>query len=412
MASIYKRRYWVTTTEGKREQRKSERYTIEYRVDGKLVREKGPKDRKSANARKNEIERLVERGEAGLLNPYREHLAKKFEDCVQVYLAHLKTRGLDPMYVYNAEHRLKRLGKEAGWATLGNVTADSFIKWRDHQSGKAPRTLNQWLETASTFCNHFAKRSPAWLPGNPFASVEKVAGDDKRVRRAMSDDEIGRLLASAPEDRRIAYEFALGTGLRVQEMADLEWQDVRLEATAPHLRLRAGKTKARREQSVTLRADVAESLRTMRPDDYAAADKVFSKVPSLKLWKADLENAREAWIKEAETPKERASREKSDFLRYLDSAGRQADRHSMRMTLCTRLQRAGVAPRVAQEVMRHSDLKLTMKTYMDTSAFPLVAAVESLPAFPKPPQNVVPNAPTATEAVLSASDAHPHTQCA
>ncbi len=41
--------------------------------------------------------------------------------------------------------------------------------------------------------------------------------------------------------------------------------------------------------------------------------------------------------------------------------------------------------RVAMELMRHSDVRLTTKVYTDPTAFDLVGAVESLPAVSQPP---------------------------
>ena len=53
----------------------------------------------------------------------------------------------------------------------------------------------------------------------------------------------------------------------------------------------------------------------------------------------------------------------------------------LRMTYITRLQRAGVSPRETMELARHSDMRLTMKTYTDAAALPLMATVRRLPAF-------------------------------
>jgi hypothetical protein len=39
----------------------------------------------------------------------------------------------------------------------------------------------------------------------------------------------------------------------------------------------------------------------------------------------------------------------------------------------------GVAPRVAQALMRHSDIKLTMKNYTDANLLPTATAIYSLP---------------------------------
>ena len=55
----------------------------------------------------------------------------------------------------------------------------------------------------------------------------------------------------------------------------------------------------------------------------------------------------------------------------VDELGRRVDFHALRHTFGTVLSRAGVAPRTAMELMRHSDIRLTTKTYTDSHALPL-----------------------------------------
>ena len=62
-----------------------------------------------------------------------------------------------------------------------------------------------------------------------------------------------------------------------------------------------------------------------------------------------------------------------------DDRGRVVDVHSMRMTLATMLNKAGVAPRTAQEIMRHSDIRLTMATYTDAKLLNVSGALDLLP---------------------------------
>jgi len=64
--------------------------------------------------------------------------------------------------------------------------------------------------------------------------------------------------------------------------------------------------------------------------------------------------------------------------------GLRADFHSLRHTLATNLARAGTAPRVAMEIMRHSDMRLTAKTYTDAGLLPIADAVLNLPSHVKP----------------------------
>ncbi|HVT87337.1 MAG TPA: tyrosine-type recombinase/integrase [Tepidisphaeraceae bacterium] len=65
----------------------------------------------------------------------------------------------------------------------------------------------------------------------------------------------------------------------------------------------------------------------------------------------------------------------------VDERGRRVDFHALRHTLATNLNRAGVAPRVAQEIMRHSELSLTMRTYTDAGALPTMDGVNALPRW-------------------------------
>ena len=60
---------------------------------------------------------------------------------------------------------------------------------------------------------------------------------------------------------------------------------------------------------------------------------------------------------------------------YLDEQGRRVDFHSLRLTFGTNLVLSGAHPRVVQELMRHSDIRLTMKLYTDVSKLPMREAV-------------------------------------
>jgi Phage integrase family len=67
---------------------------------------------------------------------------------------------------------------------------------------------------------------------------------------------------------------------------------------------------------------------------------------------------------------------------YKDGQGRQADFHALRRICNTHLALAAVDPQTRQEMMRHSDLRLTLDVYTDKGMLPVAAAVEKLPMFP------------------------------
>ncbi|MGE5607923.1 MAG: tyrosine-type recombinase/integrase [Bacillota bacterium] len=160
-----------------------------------------------------------------------------------------------------------------------------------------------------------------------------------------------------PQNHRPVYRFILGTGLRRQEAVDLIWGDVHLDSPTPFLALRAKATKARRADTLPLRADIATELKQLR-GDANDADSVFPAFPSMAEHRGYLKAAGIPWE---------------------DEQGRRADFHALRHTYGTLLSKAGVSPREAMELMRHTDLRLTMKVYTDPRLFDLAGAVEKLP---------------------------------
>ncbi len=66
------------------------------------------------------------------------------------------------------------------------------------------------------------------------------------------------------------------------------------------------------------------------------------------------------------------------------------DFHALRTTFRTLRSKAGVSPRVAMSLMRHTDIRLTMNTYTDPRIFDLAGAVGKLTALaPEQPVAVV-----------------------
>jgi len=105
-----------------------------------------------------------------------------------------------------------------------------------------------------------------------------------------------------------------------------------------------------------------------------------------KMMQRDLKAARDKWIDKAKTPEERARREASDFLTYQNHDGLFADFHANRHTFVTSLGKAGVHPKLAQALARHSTINLTMNVYSHVGLDEKARAVASLPA-PKSPSS-------------------------
>jgi hypothetical protein len=78
----------------------------------------------------------------------------------------------------------------------------------------------------------------------------------------------------------------------------------------------------------------------------------------------------------------KAEMEQSDFLCYCDHDGLFADFHSMRHLFITSLERAGIRPKMAQVLARHSDIRLTLGVYTHVELHDQTAAIAALPGPP------------------------------
>jgi integrase len=209
----------------------------------------------------------------------------------------------------------------------------------------------------------------AWLmhqgraQANPLEHVQRIntRGTWKQYRRGLTASEMQRLLEVAPPHRRVVYLTAAFTGLRRSEMNALQWGDISLDVETPFVRARASTTKNRKEAVLPLHPELHAALRDIRPVDAAPFTPVLrGLIPRVPTLRKDLVRA--------EIP-------------FEDEKGRRVDLHSLRMTFGTNLTLSGAAPRVVMELMRHSDIKLTMKIYTDAGQLPLAHAVYQIPDY-------------------------------
>ena len=88
---------------------------------------------------------------------------------------------------------------------------------------------------------------------NPLASVSKVDQTIKtQVRRALTDEELIRLLESSPQYRRVPYFMSARTGLRYGELFELVWKDITFDGENSHVLVRASISKNKKETRIPL----------------------------------------------------------------------------------------------------------------------------------------------------------------
>ena len=248
----------------------------------------GVRDRHAAQARAAEIVRRLELAAAGLPVPRTPDDASPAA-LIEQYEAELVRRGSAPQHVRRTVQRLRDL--LARTAHLSEATPESLRKalQRVAATGVAPQTVNAYRVAAHSFFAWLV-REEKW-PENPVDRVARVrSGEPTRVRRALTADELSRLVTSAGRGRGPAYLLAATTGLRRSELASLTWEDVDLEAAT--VRVRAASAKNRREAVLPLPAGTVAVLGRLRGDEQLPTARVLRSVPNTTTMRKDLTRAR------------------------------------------------------------------------------------------------------------------------
>ena len=235
--------------------------------------------------------------------------------------------------------------------------------------GIGAASFNYYLVAFKAFAKWMVKDGRA--SESPVAHLDGVNArtDRRRERRALTVEEVRTLLTATekqPErhgmtgpERAILYRVAVETGLRAGELSSLARASFILDGKRPTVTVDAAYSKRRRRDELPLRADTAAALRIFldakMPD--APAFTMPTSYRTAVMFRADLEAAGIAY----------------------HVGGRVADFHSLRHTTGSLLAASGVHPKVAQSLMRHSTIGLTMDRYTHTLVGQESDAVAGLP---------------------------------
>jgi len=239
--------------------------------------------------------------------------------------------------------------------------------------GMAPATVNHYTIALRGF-GRWLVRSRR-VTTNPFETLALVptATDVRRRRRALTDDELRRLLEATRvstrtiggltgQDRFALYLVAASTGIRAGALAGLTPRAFDLGSPSPCVTVPARLSKNRKMHVAPLRPDVVAVLRDYLASKPADAP-VWGSAPvdghGARMLRRDLRDAGIPY--RVETP---------DGPAY-------ADFHSLRHTFLTSLGKAGIELRTAQLLAGHSSPTITAR-YSHRSLADLADAVRKL----------------------------------
>jgi integrase len=161
-------------------------------------------------------------------------------------------------YAYHGRTRILPLfGRRQLQKITANDLGDAIAEWR--RKGLAPWTIRSTLVPLGR-CLNFAVRR-GYIHDNPMRKLE--AGERPRVTRTevriLSHEEIKKLIASASATNRPIITTAVFTGLRLQELLGLSWENVDLDAGVIRVRaqLTRGTAKEPAKRIALLKTDAA-----------------------------------------------------------------------------------------------------------------------------------------------------------
>ena len=337
------------------------------------------KDLRIAREQLAESLREVELAKAGHVDRFAETRTIPIDTLVLAYKEHLETNDSAPRYVRETVRQLRdffSFAKVVSVPSIHIADAERFVasirakrsaKTRDHYAG-ALRGFGRWL-----------KKTGRWN-SDPFDGLPvKTARDKNRVykRTSFRFEEAQQLVEAvwarheaenaqggmptqdgyedAVRDREVLYWAALTTAFRANELASLRWEDLKLDSPKPSVRLAGKYTKNGDDANIPLQAFVVEALRKMRSRRSTAqmrrdlgpvleTDMVF-KVPS-KIAEIVRKDAAFAGLIPLRSP-----------------TNKRVDFHCLRKSCARILIELNVHPKIIQQTLRHSDIRLTMDLY-------------------------------------------------
>jgi len=216
---------------------------------------------------------------------------------------------------------------------------------------RSGKTLANIAEAIASFCSWCVIRN--YLDENPLAKIGKINTEPQEMYRALTIDEIRRLLQVAPEHLQVLYIAAMTTGLRAGELRSLTRDHLDVENSG--LWLEAAWTKNRKATLQPLPRQLTQKLLTFSVSGivpvlyekyyrkFKCPDKALLYVPSHPARTLDID------LETAGIPKH-------------TTEGKVAF-HALRTAYVTLVYEAGANHREAQALARHSTPGLTANVY-------------------------------------------------
>jgi integrase len=314
----------------------------------------------------------------GLLDSSRAAAGKPLSQHLDDFAGSLRAKGNTPRHITQTLSRMRMVFEGCKFHTWSDIRAERVEHYLANlrNGGLSIQTTNYYLQGIKQFCRWMVQNRRA--SESPVAHLKRlnVCADRRHDRTALEVDEVRRLLQAtrkAPErygmagpERVRLYQLAIETGLRANELRSLKVSSFDFRTNT--VTVVAAYSKHRKEDTLPLRSETAEALEAL----------FAGKTPEAKAFGGRYKRLTDKTSKMIEADLAEAG------IDYTDDAGRYRDFHALRHTTGSWLAAKGVHPKVAQAIMRHSDINLTMSKYTHTLRGQEHEAVAMLPNLTAP----------------------------
>ncbi len=273
---------------------------------------------------------------------------------------------------------------------VSQVTVETVLLYREERlaAGATPRTVNMEVGALATMLRWGV--DPARVIAlNPIEKLSPLRHDHPKEGRALTVEEVGRLLDKSPQPWRDIWYAFLVTGMRKEELASLTFADVDWDAR--ELLVRSDVAKNHTLRRIPIDAGLWEILRRQEAGRKDRQPGV-GKIPKITEKVRARFSRDHVFVSTQNTPLTHRSGTYHAFLRCcklasiqvetLDGDERQIehiDLHSLRRTFATSLIAGGADPKSVQELLGHKTLDMTMRIYAKMHAQTKRQALGRLP---------------------------------
>ncbi len=363
----------------------------------------------------------------------------ELERAIDQYISHRKAEGLAKSTTDDMRYRIRKFVRECGFTTFADVDEQTAINWFVGIAQIDPITKRPALSANSrklyaVYVGGFFE----WavfndlIATNPCARAprpKKFKKDRRRFRRALTELELEKLILVARLRPLAEYskmriigsrnrEYWAANPITLENIERLAEDGELLTTDVENFRIDVLKWSLA-YRTLALIGLRREELRTLEAGQLTFGEESLVDLKSCytKNGNADrlpipteLAQDLEAWIKDrgilsSEKVFELPGKGMARFLRDIkaagipryDSQGRSIDIHALRYSFGTLMAKRGVHPSVAQRLMRHSNVSLTLGIYTTTESIDTRSASDRLPSLGREPEPAK-SAPGSTKA--------------